>query len=310
MRNREEDLMTVRLSGVFPPISTPFDARGDVALQRLVQNLERWNTYDLAGYVVLGSNGEAVYLNTEEKRRVLETARQAIPADKVLIAGTGCESTRETVALTCQAAEAGADAALLITPHFFGGKMTSEALVRHYRAVADAVPIPVVLYNVPKFTNVDMDATTIARAAEHPNVIGLKDSGGNVAKLADVVRLTGPDFQVLAGSAGFFFAGLTLGAVGGVLALANIAPQQCIDIYNLFQAGRWVEAAELQRCMVPVNAAVTARFGVAGLKAALDMLGYYGGPVRAPLLELSESERQTLRAILTEGGVLGEFPDS
>jgi 4-hydroxy-2-oxoglutarate aldolase len=298
------DESTISLSGVFPPIPTPFDGEGEVALPALVENLERWNGYDLAGYVVLGSNGEAVYLTEREKLRVWETARQAIPPDKLMIAGTGCESTRQTIALTHQAAQAGADAALIVTPHYFDGKMTPDGLVHHYEAVADGSPIPVVLYNVPKFTHVDMDAGTIARTARHPNVVGIKDSGGNVAKLADVVRLTGPDFQVLAGAASVFFASLTLGAVGGVLALANVAPQQAIDIQRLFEAGRWDEAAELQRRMIPVNAAVTARFGIAGLKAALDMLGYYGGPVRSPLEDLTEGDRQALREVLVEGGVL------
>jgi len=294
----------VSLNGVFPPIPTPFDSEGNVAHQALVENLERWNRYDLAGYVVLGSNGEAVYLTEEEKLSVWETARQVIPSDKVMIAGSGCESTRQTIASTRQVAQIGADAALLLTPHYYSGKMTPDSLVHHYQAVAEASPIPVVLYNVPKFTNVDMDAATIARAARHPNIIGIKDSGGNIIKLADAVGLTGPDFQVLAGSAGFFFAGLTLGAVGGIMALANIAPQECIDIYRLFEAGQWDEAADLQRRMIPVNAAVTARFGIAGLKAALDMLGYYGGPVRSPLLDLTESERQALRDVLAEGGLL------
>jgi 4-hydroxy-2-oxoglutarate aldolase len=294
----------VSLSGVFPPIPTPFDAEDEVATQALVENLERWNQYDLAGYVVLGSNGEAVYLTEEAKLQVWETARRVIPADRVMIAGTGCESTRETIALTQQAARAGADVALLVTPHYFGGKMTPDSLVHHYQAVAEDSPIPVVLYNVPKFTHVDVDAATIARVARHPNIVGVKDSGGNITKLADVVRLTDANFQVMAGSAGFFFAGLTLGAVGGVLALANVAPQQSIDIYRLFKAGQWDEAAELQRRMVPVNAAVTARFGIAGLKTALDMLGYYGGPVRSPLLDLTEDERHALRDVLVEGGVL------
>lgn len=296
--------VTISLSGVFPPIPTPFDAEGNVATQALVENLERWNQADLAGYVVLGSNGEAVYLTEEEKLHVWETARQVIPSDRLMIAGTGCESTRQTIALTRQAAQAGADVALLVTPHYFDGRMTPNSLVRHYQAVAEVSPIPVVLYNVPKFTHVDMDAATIARAARHPNIIGVKDSGGNIAKLADIVRLTAPGFQILAGSAGFFFAGLTLGAVGGVLALANVAPQQSMDIYRLFKAGQWEEAAELQRRMIPVNAAVTARFGIAGLKAALDMLGYYGGPVRSPLMYLTGSECQALRDVLVEGGVL------
>ena len=295
----------VSLSGVFPPIPTPFDAEGSVAIQALVKNLERWNQYDLAGYVVLGSNGEGVYLAEQEKLRVWEAARQVIPSDKLMIAGTGCESTRQTIDLSRQAAQAGADAVLVVTPNYFDGKMTSEGLLHHYQTVAEASPVPVLLYNVPKFTHVDMDTSAIARAARHPNIIGIKDTSGNITKLANIVRLTGPDFQVLAGSAGFFFAGLALGAVGGILALSNIAPRQCLHIHRLFKAGRWDEAAELQRRMIPVNAAVTSRFGIAGLKAALDMLGYYGGPVRSPLMDLVDSERQALQDVLVEGGIDG-----
>ena len=295
---------TISLSGVFPPIPTPFDGEGRVHLGALSDNLERWNEYDLAGYLVLGSNGEAVYLTDEEKVLVCKTARAAIPSSKLMIAGTGCESTAQTITLTREAARAGADAALVLTPHYFSGQMTRESLLHHYRSVADASPIPVMLYNVPKFTNVDMDAATIAQASQHPNIVGVKDSSGNIAKLADVVRLAVPGFQVLAGTGGFFFAGLTLGAVGGVLALANVAPQESIDIYELYKAGEWEKAAELQRRMLPVNAAVTSRFGVPGLKAALDMLGYYGGPVRSPLLDLGASDRDILRGVLAEAVLL------
>jgi 4-hydroxy-2-oxoglutarate aldolase len=296
--------MNVRLSGVFPPIPTPFTPAGEIAHQQLRENLERWNGFELSGYVVLGSNGEAAYLSESEKLRVLETARQAIPPDKLLIAGTGCESTRQTIALTKQAAELGATVALVVTPHFFAGKMTPASLTAHFQAVADAAPIPVLIYNVPKFTHVDIDAPTIATLAQHPNIVGIKDSGGNVAKLADVLRQADPDFQYLAGSAGFFLAALTLGAVGGVLALANVAPQQAIDIYRLSGAGQLEPAVELQRRMVPVNDAVTARFGIAGLKGALDYLGFYGGPVRAPLLDLTDDEREMLQEILKGGGIL------
>lgn len=294
----------VSLNGVFPPIPTPFDEKGNVALLALAENIERWNQYDLSGYVVLGSNGEAGFLSVEEKVRVWETARQAIPPDKLMIAGAGCESTRQTIELTRQAAQAGADAVLLVTPHYYGPQMTPGALAHHYEAVAAAAHIPVLLYTVPKFTHVDIDAPTVARLARHPNIIGVKDTSGNMAKLADTVRLAGPNFQVLAGSAGFFLTGLTLGAVGGILALANVAPQKCLDLYQLFEAGKIKEAASLQRWMIPVNAALTSRFGIAGLKAALDMLGYYGGPVRSPLLGLSEEERRALREALVEGKVL------
>jgi 4-hydroxy-2-oxoglutarate aldolase len=298
------DKPTISLHGVFPPIPTPFDAQGEVDCGVLTANLERWNAYGLAGYVVTGSNGEAAFLTEEEKRRVWETARQAIPADKLLIAGTGCESTSQTIALTRVAAEAGADAALVVTPHYYANLASSQALLRHYRAVADASPIPIVLYTVPKFTHVDLDAATIARASLHPNIVGIKDSSGDLIKLADTVGLTGPDFQVLAGSGGFFLAGLAVGAVGCVPALGNVAPQEVIDIQHLFEARRTDDAAELQRRMVPVNTAVTARFGVPGLKAALDVLGYYGGPVRAPLMDLGESDRRIVQDILVEGGLL------
>ena len=293
----------VILHGLFPPIPPPFNEEGGVATQALREPLARWNQYDLAGYVVLGSNGEVVYLSEAEKLHVLETARRAIPDDKVMIAGTGCEATHQTIALTRKAAQVGADAALVLAPHYYGNRMTPTALVQHYHAVADAAPIPIILYNMPKYTHVDMDAATIARAAQHPNVIGIKDSSGNITKLGDIVRLTDAGFQVLAGSASFLFAGLALGAVGGVLALGNIAPERCLDIYRWFKEGQWDKAAALQRRMIPVNTAITAQFGIAGLKVAMDMLGYYGGPVRPPLLPLSDAEREALREILEEGGI-------
>jgi 4-hydroxy-2-oxoglutarate aldolase len=295
---------TLTLSGVFPPIPTPFEANGDVAYQALVENLDRWNQYGLAGYVVLGSNGEGVYLSTEEKVHLWETARQAIPAEKLLIAGAGCESTRQTIDMSIRAADAGADAVLLLTPHYYAGQMTPDALTQHFRTVADHVPVPVVLYNMPRFTHVDLDAATVARIARHPNVIGIKDSGGNVGKLAEIVDTVPSGFRVLAGSASFFFPALTVGAAGGVMALANVAPRALIHLYQLFLAGEWDEAAALQRRLVPANTAVTAQFGIAGLKAALDMLDFRGGPVRLPLLPLSSSEIQALKAILESADLL------
>jgi 4-hydroxy-2-oxoglutarate aldolase len=294
----------ISLKGVFPPIPTPFDDQARVNHQALRDNLERWNRYDLAGYVVLGSNGEAVYLTEDEKIRVWETARDVVPSGKLLIAGTGCESTQETIALTQKAAAAGADAALVVTPHYYSGKMTAPGLLRHYTEVAAASPIPVMIYNVPKFTYVDLDAATIAQASLHPNIVGIKDSSGNVAKLSDVVRLAEPGFQVLAGAGGVFFAGLSMGAVGGILALASVAPRESIDIQRLHDAGHWSEAAELQRQMLPVNAAVTTVYGIAGLKAALDMLGYYGGPVRSPLLDLDQNSKNALRQTMLQASLL------
>ena len=294
----------ISLHGIFPPIPTPFAADGEVAYGALRDNLGKWNATDLSGYVVLGSNGEASFLSEDEKRCVLEVAREVIAPDKLMIAGTGCESTRATIALTRDAASLGADAALVLTPNYYDGKMGPDELVAHFCGVADASPIPVMLYNVPKFTHVDMVATTVARAAEHPNIVGIKDSGGNVTKIGDMVRLTGDDFQVLAGSAGFLLPALALGAVGGVVALSNVAPDQCVEILRLFDVGRLDEAAMLQRRMIPVNTAITGTYGVPGLKSAMDILGYYGGPVRPPLLDLGEAQGRTLQTILAEGGLL------
>ena len=295
---------SISLNGVFPPVPTPFDADGNVAHGALAENIEKLNAYELAGYVVLGSNGEGVYLSREEKVSVWETARQVIPADKLLIAGTGCESTLQATALTAQAADAGADAALILTPHYYGGQMTGDALTRHFETIADRSSIPVVLYNMPRFTHVDMDAATVSRIAHHPNIIGIKDSGGNVGKLAQIIGAREDGFQVLAGSAGFFFPALTVGATGGVMALANILPQALIDLYDLFKEQRWEEAAALQRRLVPLNTAVTSGFGVPGLKTAMNWLGYQGGFVRSPLRALNGRELQALRAVMTEGGVL------
>ena len=294
----------IQLGGLFPPIPTPFTAKGGLALSALKKNLAYWNQFDLRGFVVLGSNGEFIFLSGQEKLKVLETARTATPPDRLLIAGTGCQSTLGTIELTEAAAKIGADAALVLTPSYYKGRMTPEALVRHYQAVADASPIPVLIYNMPACTGIDLDAATIAAIAAHTNIIGLKDSGGNVVKMGDVRRLVGPEFQVLAGSASFLLPALSVGAVGGVLTLANIAPEQCLAIHQYFQNGEWKQAREIQVRMIPVNTAVTRGWGIPALKAAMDMLGLYGGPVRQPLLPLSEDMKRELRAILVEGGIL------
>lgn len=296
--------MTISLNGVMPPIPTPFDDAGDVALDKLALNIERWNCFDLAGYVVLGSNGEASYLNWEEKLTMFRTARAMIPSDKLFIAGTGCEGTQQTVAMTCMAADVGADAALVVTPNYYDGNMDDTAMIAHYTVVADESPIPVILYNVPKFTHVILSVPTIKALAQHPNIIGMKDSSGNIAKFAETLYQTPDDFQILAGSASFLFPAVALGGVGAVAALANIAPQQCIDLYNLTVSGHSKQAAKLQQRLIAPNAAVTSRFGIAGLKAAMDMLDWYGGPVRSPLQPLDGDNIALLEQALIEAGIL------
>ncbi len=295
---------TISMAGIYPPIPTPFDASGEMDLKAFARNFERWNRFPLSGYVILGSNGEFPYLSEPEKLTLFEAARKLIPSDKLFMAGTACESAHSTIALTKKAAALGADVAILITPSYYKSRMDAAGLSHYYQSVADASPIPVSMYNMPANTGVDMAADVIIKLSQHPNIVGLKDSGGNLAKIGEVVRYARPGFQVLAGSAGFLYPALCMGAVGGVLALANIAPQQCCDIVSLFKHGKHEDARELQQRMIPPNTAVTARFGVPGLKAALDMLGYYGGPPRSPMLPLPDAQKESLRNIMVEAGIL------
>lgn len=296
--------MSVSLAGVFPPIPTPFDADGELALDKLRANLAFWNKTDIAGYVVLGSNGEFPFLSEKEKLAVFETAGQHIAPGKVFVAGTGCESAHSTIALTRRAAELGAHAAMVVTPNYYKPKMDAAAYTAFYQAVADASPIPIAIYTMPPYTGVDITVDAVARLSEHPNIIGMKDSGGAMAKYADMLRQVRPGFQILAGSASFLFPAVCLGASGGVCALANVAPAQTVELYRLAVAGKVAEARALQYRLMAPNAAVTTGFGIAGLKYACELIGLYGGPVRLPLLPLNDRERERVRAIMAEAGIL------
>jgi len=291
------------LHGVFPPISTPF-INGKVAYDKLASNVEKWSLTGLKGFVVLGSNGEYVYLSEEEKRTVVDTVVESTTKEMLVIAGTGCESTAETLRLTEDCARIGVHAALVVTPHYYAGRMREAALMKHFSELADHSPIPILLYNVPKFTHINMAADFVIRISEHPNIIGLKDSSGNIIQLAEILNGVSKDFNVLVGTAGVLFSGLTIGCVGGISALANVAPEACVKIFDLVKAGDLDAARELQLKMIPVNQAVTAIYGVPGLKAAMDMRGYFGGDPRLPLLPSSEQERSEIEEILKKADLL------
>jgi len=291
------------LQGVFPPIPTPFGEDGALALDRLRDNIARGAGHALSGLVVLGSNGEAVHLDRDERRRMIAAACEAAPQPWPIIAGCGALSTRETIALCRDAADAGARAALVLSPSYYRSQMTPDALVAHFEAVADASPIPVIVYNMPACTGIDLDAPTIARIAEHGNAIGIKDSGGNVTKLATLRGMVDAEFRILAGSAGFFLPALSVGADGGVMALANIAPAQCVAILGAFRSGDLKTAQALQLRLVAINTAVTRHHSVPGLKAAMDLLGLYGGPVRAPLRPVGEDVGEALQRLIRSAGL-------
>ena len=291
----------LNLNGIYPPLPTSFDNEENLATDKMRFNIEKLCKFDLAGFLVLGSNGELVHLTESEKLEVYDMAREAIPRDKIMLAGTGGQSTRETIRLTKAAASAGADALLVLNPSYYRGLMTTEALVAHYNAVADASTIPVLIYNMPANSGLDMDAQTIVRIAEHENIIGLKDSGGNLVKMGDIKRMAGPGFQILAGSAGFLLPALTIGAIGGILALANIAAEKCISIYHDYLSGNIENAGRTQLEIIPVNSAITAKWGVPALKAAMDYLNFYGGPARRPILPMKpEITRELIKLLHTQ----------
>ncbi len=274
--------MAVHLRGVYAPVVTPF--RGDdVDLPALARNLARYGRTRLAGVVLLGSNSEAPLLDDDESDRVLEAARPAVSGAQLLIAGTGRESTRATIAATGRAAAAGVDAVIVRTPSFFRSQLGADHFVRHYEAVADASRVPVLLYNVTVFTGVTLPVDAFARLARHPNIIGIKESGPDIDLLGKYVALARDGFAVLGGAHATLYAAVCIGARGGVLAVAGVIPDLCAELFELADAGRHREALALQRRLDPFCDLVGSRYGVAGLKAAADIAGFTAGPPRAPL---------------------------
>ncbi|MDP3582034.1 MAG: dihydrodipicolinate synthase family protein, partial [Ignavibacteria bacterium] len=275
-----------------------------IAFDKLAENLSKWNKTELSGYVVLGSNGESVFLTRDEKLKLIEAVKKNISDEKLLIAGTGSDSIKETISLTNDSAERGADYALILTPSFYKSEMKPAAYLKYFFAVADKTNIPVIIYNVPKFTGVDIEAETVAKLSMHPNIVGIKNSAENLRQTAELVSMTGKSFSTITGTGSVLYTSLTVGAVGGILALANIAPNECVKIQKLVEEGNHTEALKLQQRMLPVNKAITAKYGVAGLKAELDMLGYFGGEPRSPLSPFQEDDKENLKSILVASGLL------
>ena len=290
----------MNLAGIFAPIPTPFDDHDRVDTGRLKAALAKWVKRPLTGFVVLGSNGEAALMDDFESDQAIVAAREAIPREMGFIVGTGRESTQAAIKASRRAAEQGADAVLVRTPGFFKSQMTNDVFVRHYTAVADASPVPVLLYNFTAVTGVNLLPAAVARLATHPNIIGMKESGGDVAQVADLVSQTPADFTVLAGAAATLYPMMCVGAAGGILALAGALPAPCMHLFELIVSGRHEDAIALQRQLVPVARLLGATHGVPGLKAALNLLGYDVGVPRPPLLPLPESIIPALREALAQ----------
>jgi 4-hydroxy-2-oxoglutarate aldolase len=292
----------LRIRGVIPPMMTPFTESQAVDYDKHIQNMERWNRDDLAGYLVLGSNSEAAYLSEEEKIKLIELTVKHARKDRLILAGTGLESAVETIRLTNRAAESGAHGALLLTPSYYAGQMNDEALITYFASVADEAEIPVLIYNVPKFTNINVSVKVVRELSRHPNIVGMKDSTGNVPQLVSYLPVIAEGFNLIVGTVSSWFPALTLGIEAGIFALANLAPNECTRIQKAYEAGDLDTARETYMRLFPVNTAVTATYGVAGLKYASDLMGYQGGNVRSPLLPLKNEEKAAIRGILEAAG--------
>lgn len=290
-------------TGIYAPIATPFLA-DEINYDALKSNLQRYSRTRLSGLVVLGSNGEFALMDMEEKMSLIEFVRQHTAADKRIIAGVGCESTRDTIRLSRYAASAGADAALVLAPNYYKGSMTDTALEHFFLDVADASNIPVMLYNMPRNTGINMSTSLVAKLAAHENIAGVKDSSGNIVQIAEIIASTPDDFSVFAGSGSYLYATLALGGAGGTLAVANIMPDCCVQLYDAVRSGHHADAVALQQTLLAPNAAVTSRWGIAGLKAAMNLLGYHGGETRRPLMPLDEHSLTELKQILQAADAL------
>jgi 4-hydroxy-2-oxoglutarate aldolase len=284
----------MNLSGVYPALTTPFAADGSVSLTDLKYNIERYNSTGLAGYTVLGSTGESVLLSQAEMDGVLATVKETAGQGKRLIAGTGAESTAETIERTKRAAEFGYHLALVKTPHYYKPAYKPDVLIAHYRRVADASPIPVLLYSVPIFTAITLEAPEVAVLSEHPNIVGIKESSGHVMRVAEMVAETSSDFQVLTGSAPTLLAGLTVGAKGAILALASGLPEKCVELFELARAGHIEKARTLQTALLKMSKVVASEHAIAGVKFVMDQRGYRGGIPRLPLVPISQAYQQRI----------------
>lgn len=286
---------------------TPFNEDETIAYDKLASNIAKWSEIPFRGLVVQGSNGEYVYLTPEERVELVKRSREFLPdsSGKLLLAGSGCESTRDTINMTQKMAAAGADAVMVVTPSYYKGGMKDKALHAHFTAVANNSPVPVILYSVPAFTVIDLSIDVVVDLANHPNIIGIKESGGNITKIGSIVHQTKDvGFQVIAGSAGFLLATLNLGGVGGVSALANVLGEAVCELHRLTADGDSTAAVQLQKKLIAPNSAVTNIFGIPGLKQVMDWKGFYGGPLRAPLQPLSDQEVDKLHKVFVDHGFL------
>ncbi len=288
------------MRGILLPLTTPFNPTEEINKEGLRRNIQKWNATGIAGYVVLGSTGERVHLDVGECAQVIHIARDEIPRNLKFIVGAGLQATRATIAEIKLASAAGADAVLVITPHFYRPAITQSALITHFTAVADASPVPVILYSMPDLTGIKIEPETVAQLSAHPNIVGIKDSSADLAGLQKTVTLVAEHFAVLTGNGPILATALEYGARGAILAVGCVAGALCLEIYRLVEVGEGDQARALQEKLTPLALAVTKRYGIGGLKAAMDMSGFAGGAARAPLRPASAEAHAEIATLLEE----------
>lgn len=295
--------MSRRFKGVFPALTTPF-LDDKISPEKLKENIQKYNRFGLSGYVVLGSTGESVFLTDEESEKMVMAARESAAQGKKIIVGTARESAKITLDFTNRMAELGIDAALVRTPYYFKSFMNREALKNYYLSIADQSKTPIIIYNIPRNTGISIESNLLFELSKHSNIVGIKESSGNLDFLEEVRPHLASNFSFLTGAASVFFPGLQLGARGGILALADLAPAECVQLYNLFLEGKREQALELQPRLAPLNKAIIETFGIPGIKHSLDLLGYFGGLPRSPLLPLDEKGKMEMEKILKKTKLL------
>jgi 4-hydroxy-2-oxoglutarate aldolase len=291
------------IKGIFGPVITTFDRRGELDLDAFGANLKAHIAAGLDGVLVAGSTGEAALLEESERLRLVEMARSVIPASRQLLVGTGAESTKACVRRCREAAERGANACLVVAPHYYSNAMSTAALQAHYERVADESPVPILLYNIPKYMHFRLEPELVARLAEHDNIIGMKDSSGDLETMAKYLLAQTPHFGIVTGHAGSWLKAIHMGVVGGIMAVALFAPELTQEIARLAKAKQEPEASEAQRRLTPLGMEIVGRMGIPAVKVAMQRVGLHGGPVRLPLLDLSPSDAALVAELLRESSV-------
>lgn len=295
--------MAKRFEGIFAPLTTPFE-KESISPHRLTENIQKYNNTKLAGYVILGSTGESVYLSDDESESLVSECKKSAASEKKIIAGTARESTILTINFTNRMADLGVDAALIRTPSYFKSRLDDTALKHHFLSIADKTKIPIIVYNIPVHTGISLSPQVVIELSRHPNITGIKDSSGNLSLLGEVIPYLHEEFHFLLGAASILLPGLIMGADGGIITVSTVAPELSTDLYEMYKKYELKHAVQTQFKLIPLNKALIQTYGVPAAKYALDLMGFYGGPPRGPLQPLSEKGKREVRDIMTKIGLI------